>query len=553
METTANNLLEYMNKIVQKTTVKSPDGDNQKIFNDNVFDDAKNSVDFVTKALDVTPMQAVLFSSLMEHNRRRGITMVDFAERLGMTRVRMYSYENDLAALAAKKMVCRNEKENEIKIPQHVITSLVKNGRVEIEAQENLDTDQIMRMINTIFERRNDDEIDEYELVDEIDNLLNASPKNLFVREVKSLGLTGHDSKLILYTLIYRYQFEDDDSVCWHDFEDIVSDRYSVRYLERNFKSKTMKIAADEIAIPLVIDGMASQTQFHLADPVKERLFAEIGGCRDTNGGVPLRIVKLEDIAAKELFYNSSEENQIHRLADLLADDKYAQTCERLKSKGLRTGFSCLFYGGPGTGKTETVYQIARRTGRELVPINVQEIKSCWVGESEKQIKRVFDRYRNMVEKSKVAPILLFNEADAIFGVRKDGATNAVDKMENSIQNIILQEMESLNGILIATTNLTDNLDKAFERRFLYKIEFKKPVPEVKSKIWKSMIPDLTEEQSLELSRSYDFSGGQIENITRKREISYILYGVQPDYEEIKSYCSEEMITSPTKRKAIGF
>ena len=65
------------------------------------------------------------------------------------------------------------------------------------------------------------------------------------------------------------------------------------------------------------------------------------------------------------------------------------------------------------------------------------------------------------------APILLFNEADAIFGIRQEGATRAVDKMENSIQNIILQEMEKLDGILIATTNLTTNLDKAFERRFL--------------------------------------------------------------------------------------
>ena len=79
-----------------------------------------------------------------------------------------------------------------------------------------------------------------------------------------------------------------------------------------------------------------------------------------------------------------------------------------------------------------------------------------------------------MVKRSDVAPILLFNEADAIFGVRKNGAENAVDKMENTIQNIILQEMEDLNGILIATTNLATNLDSAFERRFLYKIEFEK-------------------------------------------------------------------------------
>ena len=548
------NLLSCMDDIVKKTTVKSKEDEDEKVFNENVFSDAKESIAFVSESLDITAMQAVLFSMLMEHNCRRGKDLVEFAEDLGMTRMTLYSYESDLSALENKKLVRRDEKENEIKIPQNVVNALVKHGRLDDKDRKNLDTDQIMEMINSIYDRVTDDDLSEGDFVCEIDDLLKANPQNHFVNEVKSLGLTDHDSKLILYTLIYRYQFENDDNVGWHDFEDVVDLKYRTHILERNFRAKTLKIAADEIAVPKVIDGMASPTQFHLADSVKERLFAEIGGCRETNGGVPLKTVRIEDIVSKELFYNSSERDQVQRLTDLLSDEKYMQTCERLKSKGLRTGFSCLFYGGPGTGKTETVYQIARQTGRELVPINVQEIKSCWVGESEKQVKSVFDRYRAMVEKAKTAPILLFNEADAIFGVRKDGATNAVDKMENSIQNIILQEMEKLDGILIATTNLTGNLDKAFERRFLYKIEFKKPEPEVKSKIWLSMIPELTEEQSRELSRCYDFSGGQIENITRKREISYILYGEQPGFEEIKAYCGEEMIASPAStRKSIGF
>ena len=93
--------------------------------------------------------------------------------------------------------------------------------------------------------------------------------------------------------------------------------------------------------------------------------------------------------------------------------------------------------------------------------VDVDKIKSCWVGESEKNIKALFDRYRNICKDSKLAPILLFNEADAVLGIRMEGASRAVDKMENSIQNIILQEMENLDGIMIATTNLTDSKDTA--------------------------------------------------------------------------------------------
>ena len=107
--------------------------------------------------------------------------------------------------------------------------------------------------------------------------------------------------------------------------------------------------------------------------------------------------------------------------------------------------------------------------------VNISEIKSMWVGESEKNIKAIFDRYRVVAKQSKRIPILLFNEADAVIGKRKEGAERSVDKMENSIQNIILQEMESLEGIMIATTNLVQNMDSAFERRFLYKVKFEKP------------------------------------------------------------------------------
>ena len=220
----------------------------------------------------------------------------------------------------------------------------------------------------------------------------------------------------------------------------------------------------------------------------------------------------------------------------------------------MRKGFACLFYGAPGTGKTETVYQLARRTGRDLMIVDVSQIKSCWVGESEKNIKAAFNRYRSYVRQSEPAPILLFNEADAVLGIRQEGAQRAVEKMENSLQNIILQEMEQLDGIMIATTNLTQNLDKAFERRFLYKIEFEKPSTEAKSRIWRSMIPTLDEQTAATLAERYDFSGGQIENIARKRTVDMILRGEEPSFEQLDEYCRSEMLGQPERsRRRIGF
>jgi SpoVK/Ycf46/Vps4 family AAA+-type ATPase len=220
----------------------------------------------------------------------------------------------------------------------------------------------------------------------------------------------------------------------------------------------------------------------------------------------------------------------------------------------MHKGFACLFSGYPGTGKTETAYQIARMTGRDLMAVDIAETKSCWYGESEKKIKEVFDSYRTAVENREIAPILLFNEADAIISSRKStgGSANAsIDETENRIQNIILQEIENLDGILIATTNLTQNMDKAFERRFLYKIEFGKPVFDARKNIWASLIPALSDADAGVLANSFTMTGGQIENIARRRTVESVLSGSSPSLARLSAWCRDEL--SGSKEKIIGF
>jgi SpoVK/Ycf46/Vps4 family AAA+-type ATPase len=236
-----------------------------------------------------------------------------------------------------------------------------------------------------------------------------------------------------------------------------------------------------------------------------------------------------------------------------LSKENFSSVQEKLVKGGLRKGFACLFYGAPGTGKTETVYQIARTTGRDLMMVDISETKSCWFGESEKIIKGIFDNYRNHLKTCDVAPILLFNEADAVIGKRKEAGRSAVDQTENAIQNIILQEMENLEGIMIATTNLTQNLDKAFERRFLYKIEFSKPNVEAKEKIWKTMLPKLKKSERMELADAYSFSGGQIENIVRKYTVDCILNGAEPSLDTVHKYCQTEFLYKNEEKRKIGF
>jgi SpoVK/Ycf46/Vps4 family AAA+-type ATPase len=233
-------------------------------------------------------------------------------------------------------------------------------------------------------------------------------------------------------------------------------------------------------------------------------------------------------------------------------NENFVSLQARLEKEAMPKGVSVIFYGAPGTGKTETAMQIARQTGRKVYHVDISASKSCWFGESEKLIKRIFTDYREMCKNEDLKPILLFNEADALFSKRKEIGSSPVDQTENAIQNIILEELEKLDGILIATTNLADNLDPAFERRFLFKLKFDKPTTEAKQNIWKNKLSWLSDDECRKLAANYVFSGGEIDNIARKVVMEEVVSGKRPDFNFIVDACCNERFAD-SKHVKVGF
>ena len=352
----------------------------------------------------------------------------------------------------------------------------------------------------------------------------------------------------------HRLINKDDDCIGEHDWEDYFSKGVVRRYRSR-FTRHQSSLFDRHLLEEAGSDGIRDNYYHRITNQAKEEFFAGMEGLKHETKKLK-NTREHTSIAEKTLYYNDNEGRQMAQLTSLLTAQNFRDVQQRLADCGMRKGFACLFYGAPGTGKTESVYQIARKTERDLIIIDVANIKSCWVGESEKNITETFSKYRQCVETCRAEgrnePILLFNEADAILGIRMENAQRAVDKSENSIQNIILQGMENLDGIMIATTNLTTNLDKAFERRFIYKIEFCKPNIDVKCAIWKSMMPNLTEGLAMQLAEQYDFSGGQIENVARKQAVEHVLTGKEPTAEQLNDYCRQEMLNNKKCNK-IGF
>ncbi|HER40634.1 MAG TPA: AAA family ATPase, partial [Salinimicrobium catena] len=269
---------------------------------------------------------------------------------------------------------------------------------------------------------------------------------------------------------------------------------------------------------------------------------------RDSDNGLLLP----EKIPAKRLFFNPDDLKRIMMLEDSLQEEKLLKIRARLEKRNLPRGITAILHGPPGTGKTESVFQMARKTGRKIMKVEISETKSKWFGDSEKIIKEIFSKYKRSLYSCDKFPILLFNEADAILSRRKDIDLSGVAQTENAIQNILLEELENFEGIFIATTNLISNLDAAFERRFLFKIGYEKPATTIKQKIWQDRIPSLSATESLELAKSFDLSGGEIENICRKILIEEVLHDDKVTFQKILEFCRTEKFI-PAKRNHIGF
>ena len=385
---------------------------------------------------------------------------------------------------------------------------------------------------------------------DEIKLLFEENEELKYVRNLRKLGLDFKD-EIILTHFCRHLVIHNDDVLEADNLVFLLNNEHEKRTLVVDLQKGIYTLQKRKLIEYSFEDGFEDKDHYCLTDNAKKKLLKDFK--LNSKKKTVSDIINSKNILEKSLFYDGTTVSQVKELEGLLNEDNFKNVRSRMKEQKMRCGFACVFYGSPGTGKTETVFQLARKTGRDILQVNISEVKSMWVGESEKNIKAIFDRYRTQAQNAKITPILLFNEADAVIGKRREGAESAVDKMENSIQNIILQEMETLDGIMIATTNLEQNMDKAFERRFLYKIKFNKPSLEARSSIWKTMIPALSEDESTALASKYDFSGGQIENIARHYAINTVLHGDEENrLASLYAYCDGEKFEKKECRK-IGF
>lgn len=528
---------------------------------DKFFKRHKALIESVAADLELTPVEAVMLCPFISDSES-SVSNREMIDYFGCSPITIMRKTQDLKSLMRRRYIRRrgtfHGNSPAYQLSEKAKKAFCNNEALPVVNTVNLSPEEFMKHFTRLLrEAGRNSQIDEEELLYETMELLKDNSQLNIARTISSLRVYDYDKLYLLY-FCKRLVVDHQVSIPLDQLDFLVDDINDEFDLMMN-NGRHPFIREGLISISGQ-DNFMARNLFQLTDKSRNLFLSEYDipdNIEEVDEDDHSNILSCTDIKPKVMFYCKEDQGQIDTLQHLLEDEQLQAIRERLEKANLRKGFNCLFYGTPGTGKTETALQLARMTGRDIMQVDISSIRDKWYGETEKIVKGIFDSYAQRVKKAKRIPILLINEADAVLSVRTSvgGNNPTLEKTENAIQNILLEAMENIDGIMIATTNLTCNLDSAFDRRFLYKVEFHQPSVEAKTHIWQSFIPDLAEADANVLARSYDFSGGQIENIARKVMVDHLLFGDSPDLNHIEELCSKEQIAGRNNnhRRPVGF
>lgn len=433
-------------------------------------------------------------------------------------------------------------------VSDSVVNAIYENRPIVISEPEVLDVYGFCNSISELVIERELVSMETLDLFCKVLNIESDNPQLPFVERIKNMKIPL-DERTLLYEMAHDLYTHGKSTSMMKTLDDMYdSPRERMRKV-REFVEKTNILFQMEL-ITSSESRFANDLQLDLSPEAVEMLFGD-DAVLFSMAQKAKNVIKSAEIQEKQLFFEGKLRNEIDFLTKTLHQEQFVELKNRLEEQGLTPGINVLLYGHPGTGKTELCYQLSKQTGRDIVQVDLSQVRNLYFGESEKKVKEIFQNYRKLCDRSQLTPILLINEADGLLAKRRENSMRSTDQTENTIQNILLEEIERFKGILLCTTNLIRNFDNAFERRFLFKVKFDEPTASVKELIWKSKLNWLDAKLAHDLAVLFPFSGGQIDNIAKKVAIHKVLQGANPDRDQIFDFCKAETLQFKTSK--IGY
>lgn len=523
----------------------------------NITDGIKNELAEVSAWLNTSEEETCLFAVVFAINiGNQEASLETISQYLGCTTYQAVAYFHILNALTTKRLLQRNADydtlqtiSNQYQVSGFVFEAIAMGKTLEHYPQLQTVYQLIERLYEMITSREKNNQTTK-DLIQDVMGLLKQATQFSMVQ--KMLDTFNEDETILLIYLAYGFVNDTMES----DVERFIFYAYDAMESKVKVKKELMsgshRLVEDDW-IEFAEEGYYAGKEMTLTDKAIDFLFAEdFNNLEKHKAFQPkhFNVLLPDKVKTAPLYFNEQENKEIAFLADMFIEENYQKAIQKLKNKGVTAGITALFYGYPGTGKTQVAYNFAQQTQRVLLMVDMSTVRDKYVGESEKQVKQIFRNYKRAKSYYDKCPILFLNEADALISKRFEVDSSA-DQMNNTMQNIILQEMEDFEGILLATSNLTINLDKAFERRFLYKIRFDKPDVSTRQKIWEVKMPELDTPQQKSLAESYELSGGQINNVSRKYMLMNLLNDQQPNLQILQQLCEAEYLGQQGKQ--VGF
>ena len=516
----------------------------------------ENNVQVLSSFLKTKPLETLLFVALysVESIKNNLVSVFDITQFINISGINFLPVRSCLTVLKQKGLIRPMETfpgNDGYRVTNAAERALLDNKPFKVKKAQKTDRYKFCHIISSLIEKRNQEDIDTEELFKRVLDEERANTHLKFTKEIQKLL-----SKVQDRTLFYEICDDFVEGGTWHTLVDrTLSDIYDNKHDHFNVARSIMDkshILQTTGLVELLAAKFLSEAEITLTEKGMHLFLEEDFDLFNSNGNSDRRLITPDKIPARELFFSEELTSKLNFVKNSLEESSFVELQKRLEENSLPKGVAMLFHGLPGTGKTAAVDMLAKATGRSVYHVDIADSKTCWFGESEKLFKKIFTDYRYMCGREKRKPILLFNEADALFSKRRDVDSDSTAQTENALQNILLEEMETLDGILIATTNLCENFDAAFERRFLFKVKFGQPSTEAKKSIWKSKLSWLSDEECGKLATRYDLSGGEIDNIVRKTLMEQVISGQHPSLETIEDWCRNEKLATKNGN-AIGF
>lgn len=533
--------------------------ESRRIISDDLpFNSVEKSLSAISNYFNITERESFIFATLFVLNlSETKISFVNLTEHFSSQPTNILLYKSELESLCTKGILRKNFSGGDedlfgvrYMVNRKVVADILDNKPF---CKETLKERDLYSLLEKIFKT-----IDNRESIFGGSNLLSAAVLDImnenrdipFINAILDMKLKDENNLIFLYVIwaILEENLEPDAGIVLYSIYSKASERVRVMQRLIDGSHELLKKGLLETG-----EGLFSSDIHLKLSEATINLAKSYGVIFNSRPKSSRKIITPSQIRFKHLIFNDKAISQLNTFRDLLSHNRYENLAKSFEAMNLPESITAIFYGSPGTGKTESVMQIARETDREILKVDISHTKSMWYGESEKIVKQIFKDYKNFMNESVRTPILLINEADALISKRLDISFSSTKQTENTIQNIILEELENFKGILIATTNLLQNFDKAFDRRFLYKIHFPKPNQEIRIKIWKNKKPDLSMSDCSILASKFPFSGGHIDNIIRKISIEEAIQDLPLPIDEIVEICSTELLQKNGAVKTIGF